>query len=166
MFFKLIINCLSNIAVHKYKVANASAHYEKMKYFMGAEIFMKRIKNRKLQGINHAADGIDDAACKKPAKRSMGKRVPKRSKYQKANPSHSNVNCGRKPFRTGNPNHIDEHSGDGNAPYKGKQGIPHTSAKHDQAYGSVGTGNQYKYHHMVNFAKHAEDFSCDIDTVI
>ena len=34
-------------------------HHKDMKYFVGAEILMLRIEDRKLQRIDHTADGID-----------------------------------------------------------------------------------------------------------
>ena len=47
-------------------MADASAHYKQMEYFMRTEILMPRVENRQFEGINHAAYGIDDAAGKKP----------------------------------------------------------------------------------------------------
>jgi hypothetical protein len=39
---------LCHIAVHEDKVAQAARHYEKVKYFMGTEIFVRRVEQRKL----------------------------------------------------------------------------------------------------------------------
>lgn len=48
--------------IHYNKMAHTSQHHKDMKYFVGAEILMLRIEDRKLQRIDHTADGIDDAA--------------------------------------------------------------------------------------------------------
>ena len=56
-------------------MAEASAHHKQMENFMRAEILMLCIEKRKLQGIDNAADGVDDAAGKKPAKGCMGKLI-------------------------------------------------------------------------------------------
>ena len=133
---------------------------------MRAEIFMERVENRELERINDAADCVDDTACKQPSECRVRKRVPKRSEYQEANPAHCDVDCGRKPFRTGNPTHIDTHSGKGDTPYEGEQGVSHASAEYDKAHGGVRSGNQYKNHHMVYFTENIKNLSCNVYAVI
>ena len=49
-------------------MAQASPHDEQMKNFMGTEILVSGIKNWKLQGVDHAAHGVDDATGQEPAK--------------------------------------------------------------------------------------------------
>ena len=49
-------------------MTQASPHDEQMKNFMGAEVLVSGIKNRKLQGVDNAAYGIDDASGEEPAK--------------------------------------------------------------------------------------------------
>lgn len=73
---------LGNIAVHKDKMADASAHDEQMKNFVRAEIFMKGIENRKLERINYAANCIDDAACKKPPESRVWQSAPQGAENQ------------------------------------------------------------------------------------
>lgn len=65
-------------------MANTSAHNKEMKNFVGAEIFVKRVENGELQGIDYTADRVNNAACKKPAESSVRERAPKGSEYQKA----------------------------------------------------------------------------------
>ena len=54
-------------------MAHTSQHHKNMKYFVGAEILMLRIEDRKFQGIDHTADGIDDAAGKEPSEAARGR---------------------------------------------------------------------------------------------
>ena len=61
-----------NIVVHKNEVAYAAAHDKQMEYLMRSEILMAIIKQREFQGINDAANGIDNTAGKKPLKGSPG----------------------------------------------------------------------------------------------
>lgn len=56
-------------------MAEAAAHHEKMEDFMGAEIFVTAVENRKLQSVNNTADCIDDTAGKEPHKGFPGKAV-------------------------------------------------------------------------------------------
>ena len=55
-------------AIHSNKVTHAACQYEAVENFVGTEIFMQTVKYRKFAGINNAADGINNAAGKKPAK--------------------------------------------------------------------------------------------------
>ena len=42
-------------------MAEAAAHHEKMEDFVGTEVLMPAVKNRKFQCVDHTADGVDDA---------------------------------------------------------------------------------------------------------
>ena len=42
--------------IHYNKMAHTSQHHKNMKYFVGTEILMLRIEDRKLQSIDHTAD--------------------------------------------------------------------------------------------------------------
>ena len=59
---------LDHVSIHKDKVADASAHDKQMEHFVGAEGFMLRVEDRKLQCIDHSADGINDTSCQQPQK--------------------------------------------------------------------------------------------------
>ena len=61
-------------------MAHTSQHHKDMKYFVGAEILMLRIEDRKLQRIDHTADGIDDTAGKEPSEACAGQIVEDRNK--------------------------------------------------------------------------------------
>ena len=54
--------------IHKDKVTDTSTHHEQMENFMAAEVFVKCVKYRKFQSIDYTTDGVDDAACQKPAR--------------------------------------------------------------------------------------------------
>lgn len=77
--------------IHKDKVTDTSTHHEQMKNFMAAEVFVKCVKYRKFQSIDYTTDGVDDAACQKPAKRGMWEICPQPGKYRQTRPAHGNV---------------------------------------------------------------------------
>ena len=56
-------------------MAEAAAHHEEMEDFMGTEVLMSAVKNRKFQCVDHTADGIDDTAGKEPHKSFPGQAV-------------------------------------------------------------------------------------------
>ena len=99
----IIFLYLGHIKKHKDKVADTSAHYKEMENLMGAEKLMSAVKYWKLQGIYDAADGVNNTAGEEPSKSRVGQHVPERPEYREADPSHGNINEGRKPFRTGDP---------------------------------------------------------------
>ena len=61
--------------IHHNKVAETSQHNKDVEHLMGTEILMLRIEDRKLQRIDHTADGIDDAAGKEPSEACTGQIV-------------------------------------------------------------------------------------------
>ena len=143
-------------------MADAAAHNKQVENLMGAEEFVLSVKNGKLQGIDHTADGIDDAACKKPAEGGMREHVPERSEDAETYPPHGNINNGRKPFRTGDPAGLQDHAKESDSPDHGKKRITQLPAKDDQADRRVGACNQHKDHHMIDFAENAQRSAADI----
>ena len=105
-----------------------------MKSSWEPEILVLRIEDRKLQGIDHTADGIDDTAGKEPSKPARGRlwKIGTKSKYTQ--PAHSNVDHRGKPFRAVDPAALEDHSDDGNSPYEGTEDIADASVENDQAY--------------------------------
>ncbi len=92
-----------HIDKHHNIVAEASANAEKMEKFMVAKTPAHMSKERKLQGVNHAADGVNNAARKQPRERTAGERCHDIAHREHAQPAHQDINHGRKPFRAGNP---------------------------------------------------------------
>ena len=110
-------------------MTDASAHDEEMEDLVGAEIFMLRIEDRKLQRIDHTADGIDDAAGQKPAEPCARQVVEDRDEGQNTEPSHSDIDHRREPFRAVDPAALKDHSDDGNSPYKCTEDIAGAAVK-------------------------------------
>ena len=54
---------LCHIQIHKDKMAGASAHDKEVEDLVGAEAFMLGVKNRQLEGVDDAADGVDNSAA-------------------------------------------------------------------------------------------------------
>ena len=52
--------------IHHYEVAGTSGQYNQRKDLMASEIFVLTVKDRKLQRIDHAANGVDDTTGQQP----------------------------------------------------------------------------------------------------
>ena len=155
-----------HIQVHKDKVADAAAHDKEMENLMGAEKGMSVVKQGKFQRIDNPSHRINNSPGQEPQESAFGQRIPQLAEYKHTDPSHGNVNHGRKPFGTGDPAGIDEHTDDGDAPHKSQERISLAAAQHDETYRRVGTGDQNKDHHMVYFPENAQSPSFQIDCVI
>lgn len=97
-------------------MTQASSHNKKMEDLMGAEEFVMGIEQGKLQRINDAADRVNDAPCQKPQKSCSGKGVEKLPEYKDTYPAHGDIDQGGEPFGTGDPECLDQHTDNGNAP--------------------------------------------------
>ncbi len=139
--------------VHHNIMTEAASHDEKMKNFMGAEIFESGIKNRQLQGVNNPSCSVDDTPGQKPDKGAFGKRGSDFSKGQNTNPSHGNIDKGRNPFGAGDPEGIDDHACNGDSPYESQKGPAGFVTQNEDAHRGIGSGNQNENHHVVNLSE-------------
>lgn len=64
-----------HVLKHKNEMAEASGHDEEVKNLVGAEAFVAAVENRKLQGIDYSAGGINDSPGQKPAESSGRERI-------------------------------------------------------------------------------------------
>ena len=131
----------------------ASAHDEEVEHFVGAEELMFRIEDRQLQGIDDTAHGVDDAAGQQPEKSGRGQSFQQRPEYQDTYPAHGNVDHRGKPLGTADPEGVNEDSGCRDGPHQGQQKKTGPVPQHNQADGSVGSGNQNENHHVVKLAQ-------------
>ena len=69
---------LYNIAEHENKVASAAKQHKYMKDFMGTEVAVSGIKQRKLQCIDDASDGVENTADQKPQECGMAQALHNR----------------------------------------------------------------------------------------
>ena len=137
--------------IHYNKMAHTSQHHKDMKYFVGAEILMLRIEDRKLQSIDHTADGIDDAAGKEPSEACTGQIVEDRNKSKYTQPAHSNVDHRGKPFWAVDPAAFEDHADDGNSPYQCTEDVTGAAVKDDQAYRCIAACDHHEDHHVIHF---------------
>ena len=133
---------------------------------MGAEVFMASVEDRKLQCVNNAADGIDDASDKQPEEGFSGKTVENLCECQDTGPSHTDIEQGRNPFRAVDPEGFEKNSEDSNTPDDSKQGISEGPANSDQADRCIRSCNKDGNHHMVKFFQTFIDFFINIQRVI
>ena len=54
--------------IHYDIMTEASGHDEEMEDLVGTEVLVAGVEDRKLQGVDNAAYGIDDASGEEPAK--------------------------------------------------------------------------------------------------
>ena len=83
---------------------------------MAAEIFVELVKQRQLQSVDNATDGVNDATGKEPAKGCDRQGFHKGLEHQHAEPAHGNVKNGGKPLRAVNPETFDDHANDCHTP--------------------------------------------------
>ena len=67
---------LGYILEHKDEMAEAPGHDKKVKDFMGAEVLVPRVEQRKLEGVDHAADRVEEPSRQKPEESGQRQRVP------------------------------------------------------------------------------------------
>ncbi len=132
-------------------MAEAATDAEQVEYFVGTEVFVAAIKYRKLQGINHAADGIDDTSGQQPVEGFSRQGTEYLRKGQQTYPAHADVQDGRHPFWAGDPEGFEYDSQQSDAPDQRQHTVAQGSADGDKAYRGVGSGNEDEDHHMVHF---------------
>lgn len=157
---------LRQVQIHEDKVADASSHDKEMKYLMGAERLMLCVEDWQFQRVNDTADGVNDTADQKQHEAAGGKCIPKLSENQYADPSHGDINDRGKPFGTGDPAGFDDHAHQSDAPDQQQHLQSDLFLQNDKTYWGVGTGNQHKDHHVVNFFKDTQGLSGKIYRVI
>ena len=117
---------------------------------MASEVLMSAVEQRQLQRIDHAADGVDDPACKQPSESGRGEIGEQLGECQHTGPSHADVKYGRYPFRAEDPEGLDQDAGDGDAPHDGEQYNAEPPLKCDQAHRGVASCDQDGDHHMID----------------
>ncbi len=147
-------------------MANTSGHNEEMEDFVGAESFVPGVENGKLQRIDHSSDGVDDAADQQPEKSGQTQGGVKSSEDQYAYPAHGDIQDGGEPFGAGYPAGFDQHSHQSYPPDKSQQLEAGGVSQNDHAYRSVGTCDQYKDHHVIQFLEDPEGFPLQIHRVV
>lgn len=134
-------------------MADASAHHKQVENLMRAKVFVESVKYRQLERVDDTANRVDNPPSQQPAKCRVGQCAPQRAKDKQTQPAHRNINHRRKPFRTGDPQSLYQHAGDGDTPHKRQQRTAHPAAKDNQADRRVRPCDQHKNHHVVNLSK-------------
>lgn len=137
-----------------------------MEDFVGTEIFMAGIEDRKLQRIDDASYGVDDASGQKPSECCRWKCFYNLCEGQHTNPAHSDINNGREPLGACDPAGHDDDAYDGDSPDEGQHIPAGFISQNDNADGGIGSGDQDEDHHVVNFAQELVDLRGDIQGVV
>ena len=104
-------------------MAEAAADAEEVEQFMVSKALSHAVKQRKFQGVDHAANRVDNPACKQPRKRAPGERRNDIAHHKDTQPAHNNINHCGKPFWAGNPKQRLKDADDGESPDHRKQGM-------------------------------------------
>lgn len=103
---------------HDDKMTEASAHDKQMKDLVGTKEAVSCIEERKFQCVDNSPNGIDNSSCNKPEESCSWKRCDQRRHGQDAEPSHGDIDHGRKPLGTGDPECLDQDTCGGSSPYQ------------------------------------------------
>ena len=142
------------------------SHDKKMKNFMGAEGFVTGVKQGQLQCIEDASCCIDQSSGQQPCKSRGWKCCKDLLDCQDADPSHADVEYGRKPFGAGDPECLDDDPHQCDAPDQSQKHPASPVTQHDQADGGIGSCDQDKDHHMVDFFQDPVDLWRDIQGMV
>lgn len=138
-------------------MADAAAHHEEMKDLVTSETFGQTIKDRQLQTVKDAADGVDDTAGQKPAESSRGQICKERPEYEDAGPAHGNVYDGADPFGTADDKDLQDDPCYGCGPDEDQKGNPFCPVQNKQAYRRVGACDQDEDHGVVHSSESQVD---------
>ena len=144
-------------SIHQYEVAGASPHYEQMEDFVASEIFMFVIEDGHFQCIDDSSDCIDNPSCKEPEESGSGHVIQDLRECQYAGPSHSDVQNGRYPFWTEDPECLDEDSYNCYAPDKCQKNPAGFTGQNKETDRGITSCDQNKNHHMVNLFQYGID---------
>ncbi len=147
-------------------MTEASAHDEQVKDFVRTEMFESGVEQWKLQCINDTSDGVNDPAGQEPVECTGSQRGDNGFDGCQAYPTHGDVDHGRKPFWTVDPDGVNDDTDDRNEPDESQKAVADRIAKDDQTDRSVGACDQNKDHHMVDLFEHFVDMFRDIEGMI
>ena len=108
------------------------------------------IEQRKLQCVDHTADGVDHATSHQPYKSGGGKGLYQWNHSKHTQPAHGNVDGGREPFWTGDPECLDQHACNGNSPHKDQKRDSYGVSQRNHTNRGVASSDQNKDHHMID----------------
>ena len=117
---------------------------------MASEVFVPVIKEGQLQGIDHAAHGVDNAACQEPAECSGRHIVQDLGEGKDAGPAHPDIEDGGYPFRAVDPKCFDQYACNRDRPHNGQEDDPGLSFQDDEADRGIAAGDEHGDHHMVD----------------
>lgn len=133
---------------------------------MSAEARMKLIEYRELQGVDHAADRVDDTTGKKPGKCLRTHEMINATDREDAEPAHGNVDGGIEPFRGIYPADRQKQSGKCKTPDDSAQRSAGACRKHKHADRSIASGNQEIDHDVIQLLEQKSRFVVRDDRMV
>ena len=116
---------------------------------------MFRIKDGKLQCIDHTANRINKSPRQQPAKSSLRQCMNNWHERKHTQPAHSNIQHRRNPFRTSHPECLKYNSQNCCRPHKCAKYISNLVMKNNQAHRRIASSDHYKDHHMIQLLQSA-----------
>ena len=130
-------------------MTEASGHDEEMEDLVRTEVLVAGIEDRKLQGVDDAAHGVDDATGQKPAKGYGAQRTEDLRQAHEADPAHADIDDRRKPFWTGDPAGLDQDAYGSDRPDNDTHQRSDTVTERYHTKRCVGTGNKKENHDVI-----------------
>ena len=131
-------------------MTEAAAHDEEVKDLMAAEGRMMMVEQRQLQRIDHTADRIDDASGEQPGELRGTQGVQQLWQREDAQPSHRDVEDGRDPLRTIDPEELQDAAQKGDAPDDRQHRQTAPFSQREQADRRIAAGDEDEDHHVVD----------------
>ena len=152
--------------VHEHEVKHRAHKDEQVKNLVTAKAGI--IAARPLDGVEHAAHGVENAAAQHPEKAGRGEQAQQGDEGHHSQPAHEDIDAGGEPAGGGDPGQGEHQPGQGQGPDDTEQGpAPGTvGAEHHQADRGIGTGDEEVDRGVVVLAQGDTALDADVAAVI
>jgi len=122
---------------------------------MSSKVRMPSVKCIPSESVDHCACGIQNSSCQKPQKGVQTEMCPDGRQGKNTQPSHGQIQKRRNPFRTCNPERLQNDSANSHRPDGSQQNGPCFFLQHTEADRCVGTGDHDRDHHVVQLFEYS-----------
>ena len=152
--------------VHEHEVKHRAHKDEQVKNLVTAKAGI--IAARPLDGVEHAAHGVENAAAQHPEKAGRREQAQQGDEGHHSQPAHEDIDAGGEPAGGGDPGQGEHQPGQGQGPDDTEQGpAPGTvGAEHHQADRGIGTGDEEVDRGVVVLAQGDTALDADVAAVI
>ncbi len=140
---------LNQVSVNHNEMQQAAQQDEHVEDLVGAELGMAGIEFLAGQGVDHAADGVGNTAKEQKQESGVAYGVPQLRKCHGYGPAHHQIEHRREPLRAVDPEELDDHADDGDAPDNCQKDITGAAGQCGEADRRVTAGDQQEDGQMV-----------------